>query len=233
MLRLSTLIFLLLISINGHAQIIKRYKRYPAPAIVLVKLPTYANRLHTYEKAKNVKYAEQLKKDAANIQRLMIADFNNNFGFCDYYFFYDTVNNAIAERHFAGNLYDKDMNLVTSSPIADDDTTYQIVHYGYYVSELTEVTSNPRKLKSKENTYFTGTSKQRLIVLNYKFGRLPDPLPNGTFYSKSPTLYPSKSKKKRIRVASYTSPKLDLYYTPLVANLNYEMERYYNEHRLN
>ncbi len=233
MLRLSTFILLLAVAVTGNAQIIKTYKRYPAPGIILVKLPTYTNRLQVYQKANNVKYANQLKKDVSNIQRLMIADFKANFSFCDYYFFYDTTNDAIANRHFAGNLYDKDMKLVTSSPIAEDDTSYQIVHYGYYVSELTEVTSNPRKLKSREDTYYSGTSRQRLVVLNYKFGRLPDPLPNGTFYSKSPSIYPSRAKKKRVIIGSYTSPKLDLSYQPLVANLSYEMDRYYNQHRLN
>lgn len=232
--RLITIAFLLLLSISGYSQIIKRYKRYPAPQIILVKLPTYATRLQTYEKAKNVKSAEQLKTDARNIQALMVADFKQNFTYCDYYFYYDTLSDAIADRKFAGNLYDKDMKLVPVSPIAEDDTTYQLVHYGYYVSEFSEVTSNPKKLKSREDTYYTGTERLRLVVLNYKFGRLPDPLPNGTYYSSSPTFYPNKKKKKNVKnITAYKSKKFDLYYSPLANNLSYEMDRYYNQHRLN
>ncbi len=233
MLRLSTFIFLLLLTLTGNAQIIKWYKSYPAPNIVLVKLPTYTNRLHIYEKAKNVKAAEQIKKDAVNMQRVMIADFKNNFSYCDYYYFYDTASEAISAGHFEGNLYDKDLKQVTSSPIAAGDTTYQLIQFGYYISESSEVTSNPRNVKSRENTYYTGSGRQRLIVLNYKFGRLPDPLPNGTIYSRSPSITPRQKKNKRIKTAQYSSKKFDIYYTPSASVLSSDMDRYYKQRKVN
>lgn len=234
MLRLSTLVILLLWTNIGYSQIFKTYKPYPTPSVIMIKLPTYSKRIKVYENAKNLKSAEQLKKDAKNIQTLLIADFKNHFTFCDFYFYYDTVSEAIAERKFVGNLFDKDMKPITTSPVAEDDTTYQLVHYGYYVSEQTEVTSNPKKLKSREDTYYTGTGRLRLVALNYKFGRLPDPVPNGTYYSPSPTFYPNKRKKNRVKNATvYKSKKFDLYYGPAANNLSYEMDRYYRQHRVN
>lgn len=236
MLRLLILITLLVHSLNGFSQIFKRYNPYPEPGIILVKLPTYTKRLRAYEQANNTTYATQIKKDANAIQQLMIADFKNYFSYCNYYFFYDTASEAIGSGKFDGNLFDKDMKQLTTSPIKAGDTTYQIVHFGYYVSEQTEVTSNPNNNAGRENTYYTGLNSQRLVVMNYKFGRLPDPLPNGTMYYKPPTLNLFSSgwgkKKKYPKSAYYTSKKLDLYYYPSAYYLSKQMDRYYRQHRV-
>lgn len=234
MLKFLILTILVFQNLGVNAQAIKRYLPYPTPSVILIKLSTHTNRLKAYEKAKNTTYANQLKKDVNNIQQLMIADFKNNFTYCDYYFFYDTLSDAIVSGKFEGNLFDRDMNRINTSPIKEGDTTYQIVHFGYYVSEQTEVTSNPENKNSRENTYYTGLKSQRLVVMNHKFGRLPDPVPNGTMYYRPISLfYRGKDKKKKYpKSAYYTSKKLDLYYYPSALWLSKHMDRYYRQHRV-
>jgi len=206
---------------TAFAQVFVTYKEYPKPSAILVKLPTYSKRAAIYEKAKNYKSEKQIKADAAGMQREFIKDFNTNFTFCKYYFYYDTMQQAISDKQFAGNLYDKNLNIITTSPIAQDDTTYQIAYFGYYISTF----DNPEDPQTgKENTYYTGTQLQRLILTNYKQERIPDPVPNGTNYDDR---YMDFRARQRW-INTYKSKTFDIYYTPYAKILNYHLNNYYN-----
>lgn len=206
---------------HSSAQILANYNEQPAPSAILVKLPTYSKRADMYEKAKNHKYAKQIKQDAANMQRELIEDFNTNFKYCDYYFFYDTVQDAIAQKQFAGNLYDKNLKLLTASPFKAEDTSYQIAYFGYYVSAF-DNPDNPKK--GKENTYYSGSQLQRLVLLNHQFGRIPDPAPNGTNYTDRYTFARFIYKWS----VTYKSKLFDIYYTAYAHVLSLQMDNYYN-----
>lgn len=217
---------------NLHAQVIKRYLKYPKPSLVLVKLPTYHKRILVYEKAKNYKYAKICRNDAANVQKEMVADFKENFSFCDYYFFYDTLNDAILNKQFTGVLFDKNLNPVSVSPIAPDDTNYQIIYFGNYVSEIAEVTDSKKDRPGRENTYNVGSQTKRLVLLNHNFDRIPDPAPNGTLYTRLPTFFSGNKKGKKKSKPVYKSKKFDIYYYPSAKYLSSHMDRYYNEHKV-
>lgn len=233
MLRLITILTLLFHCTVGAAQSIKAYREYPKPEVLLIRLPTYNQRYKTYLTAGYIKGAEQIIKDAAAIQSNMISDFKENFTFCEYYFFYDTMNGEILKKNFAGNLYDKNLKPVTTSPLSTEDTTYQIVYWGYYLSEQSEITPYLDKLENKEHTYYTGMKRLRLVLVNHTFGRLADPLPNGTFYSRNPMLFNIYRKKNKQPIGKkYTSPKFDLYYTESAKDLSTDLNTYYNLHRV-
>lgn len=222
--RYFTLLLVLMLSIIQHAadaQLFATYLEYPKPSVILVKLPTYSKRLAVYENAKNHKYAKQIKEDAINMQRELIEDFNSNFKFCDYYFYYDTVQSLLDNGQFAGNLYDKNMKLVTESPIKPGDTTYQIAYFGYYVSAFGN--TNKQK-KGKEDTYVTGTQSQRLVLLDYKMNRIPEPVPNGTNYDDRYTFSRFVYKWS----STYKSKLFDIYYTAYAHVLSLQLDNYYN-----
>lgn len=199
--------------------------------MVLIKLPTYNKRILVYEKAKNYKYAKICRTDAANVQKEMIADFKENFSFCDYYFFYDTLTDAILNKQFTGILFDKNLNPVTTNPIAPDDTSYQIIYFGNYVSEFSEVTDSKLAKSGRENTYNVGSQTKRLVLLNHSGNRIPDPVPNGTLYTRLPTFFSGNKKGKKKSKPVYKSKKFDIYYYPSTKYLSSHMNRYYNEYK--
>lgn len=219
---LLLVLILLIIQHTANAQMFATYREYPKPSVILVKLPTYNKRFAIYENAKNYKYAKQIKEDAANMQRELIRDFNANFNFCEYYFFYDTVQDAVNNGQLAGNLYDKDMKPVTTSPIKEGDTTYQIAYYGSYVTEFGNP-DNPKK--GKENTYYAGTQSDRLVLLNYQQNRIPDPVPNGTNYDDR---YLQFRNMRKWWYTTYKSKLFDISYTPYAQILSQHMNNYYN-----
>lgn len=206
---------------TSKAQLFNDYREYPKPSVIFVKLPTYSKRLAIYEKAKNIKYAKQLKEDAVNMQHELIEDFNTNFKFCNYYFYYDTVQSLLDNRQFVGNVYDKNMKLVNEPPVQPDDTTYQFAYFGYYV---TEFDNSEKSQKGRENTYYTGTQSQRLVLLNHKMNRIPDPVPNGTNYDDrylvARFIYKWSS--------TYKSKLFDIYYTAYAYVLDLQLNNYYN-----
>eukprot|EP00388_Colpodella_angusta_P006499 GDKJ01019173.1.p1 GENE.GDKJ01019173.1~~GDKJ01019173.1.p1 ORF type:complete len:233 (+),score=-18.41 GDKJ01019173.1:87-785(+) len=219
-----TLLLMLFVMTKSHesiAQLFASYREFPKPTVIFVRLPTYTKRAAIYENAQNYSAAKQIKEDAVNMQRELIKDFNANFKFCDYYFYYDTVQESILEKKFVGNLYDKNMKPITASPLQPDDDTYQIAYFGYYITEFGKP-DNPHK--GKEDTYYPGSQLQRLILVDHKFERIPDPVPNGTNYDDRYMGF-----RARIRLAhTYKSKKFDIYYTPYAKILSLHLNNYYN-----
>jgi hypothetical protein len=212
---LSVLFALFILHIGeAEAQIFKKRFPYTAPKTLLIKLPTYSKKIAAYQKGNNTRYANQCRKDAAGMQKAIVTDFKNNFTYCNYYFYYDTLQDAVSNKQFDGILYDKNMTLIASSPIATDDTCYQIAYFGKYLSAIAEET---------DMAYNTGSDIQRMNLISRNSTRLPDPLPNGTIHTGVKEIW----KKVVTRQYTYSSKLFDIYYIKSAEVLSDEMKKYY------
>ena len=146
------------------------------------------------------------------MRKAIIADFNENFTYCPYYFFDDTNAQRVMNKHFIGTLFDREMKLIDSKRINTDDTTYQIAYFGHYLSASDDVSSE----------YTTGSSVQRLVLVDHKFRRIPDNAPNGRL--KGEGLLPVNMSKQRV----YKSKLADVYYIRFAKEVSKSMQQYYS-----
>jgi hypothetical protein len=196
-------------------------KRIPAPSVLLVKLPTYTQKITVYRKAYNDKYANQCIMDAAAMQAEIIKDFKDNFTFCRYYFFYDTCSNLIIGKKFNGILLDTNLSPVSGEAIVQDDTSFQIAYFGNYINEAGTIENTNTAANTHNNPYFVASKKQRLVVVDRQFKNLPDPAPNGAnmHYGILFNKYPSTK--------TYKSKLFDVYYVHYAGLISSEMSSYY------
>jgi hypothetical protein len=205
------------------AQAKKDKKRIPTPSVLLVKLPTYARKIAVYRKAHNDKYANQCAIDAAAMQAEIIKDFNENFKFCQYFFFYDTCSDLILEKKLKGILYDKDLLPVYLEAINLDDTSFQIAYFGNFINEAGTIENTNTPSDTHNSPYFEATKKQRLVIVDSRFKNLPDPAPNGAnmHYGILFNKYPSTK--------TYKSKLFDVYYVRYAGLISSGMTNYYGK----
>ncbi len=156
---------------------------------------------------------EQSKKDAVGMQKAIIKDFASNFTYCNFYYYYDTMQQAITAQHFVGVLYDKNLQPVTQTPVQEGDTSYQIAYFGRYLQASVQ----------NDEAYNTGSNIQRMNIVNYQLKRLPDPLPNGSIRTGITEVW----RKVFNRDITYKSKLFDVYYIRSAENISTEMNKYY------
>ena len=98
---------------------------------VIVQLNTEQNKIRYFRKTGNNKEAESLSREAAEMQKKMISDFNDNFAYCPVYYYIDTNAELIRNKQFKDVLLYMDGIVVKESVINVIDSDYLIVRYGF------------------------------------------------------------------------------------------------------
>lgn len=221
---LLLVVLLTALTTTSNAQVFSRKvaKSEVPPQFVLVQLNTYTNRLEIYSKRKDKSDYNQVLKDGAEVRKKMIMDFQDNFTFCQYYFYIDTNASRIKNKDFSGVLLDNELQSISNASLPSPNKSYKIIVLGYNVATTEDYGSN----KSKDlysNAYSIGTQRQRLMVLNPDFTRVKHPEPNGLNNTGV-----GKSKKRKSEYA-YSSEKLEIYYKARAKQLSWAMEKFYLE----
>ena len=97
---------------------------------VLVKLASQKSRITHFENRGDFKNANNLRKDANAIMQATINDFEDNFNYCEVYYFIDTNLYKVLASKFEGVLLDRDLKPVSNPVIKNGDTKFLIVYYG-------------------------------------------------------------------------------------------------------
>lgn len=206
-----------------QGQVIKR--RYAVnettPKFVLVQLNTYSNRLKAYRKANNTAYEKLVIKDAEEVRKKMIMDFNDNFSFCDYYFYYDTNAILIMEKQFAGILFDKNLAPVPTTAIKQYDTVYRIITWSINTATAQEYNEGTNPKDIYDANYSIGTQTLRLTVLMPDYKRVKHPEPDGL------ELISAGKSKQKVSAYKYNSPRFNIYYKARAKQLSRSMEDFF------
>ncbi len=218
-------IILLAAQISAEAQVVKRKKaksnEHP-PKAILVQLFTYQRKIDYYTKLQQPNEIKLLKQDTDSMITRMVSDFNDNFYYCPVYYFIDTNAHRVIKKDLDGILLDAQLQPVKNPVISGKDDNYQIVIFGYPIQKPTD------NLKKSEygdffssNYSVTTAYKQRLVVFDDEFDKVPLPLPNG-----SNNVYGGALKKPSDHYV-YTSKKFPIYYKPYAKNLSAKMYDFY------
>ncbi|HYD20954.1 MAG TPA: hypothetical protein VEB40_05720 [Flavipsychrobacter sp.] len=97
---------------------------------VLVKLASHKSRIAYFESKGDLQNAAYLRKDANAIIQTTINDFEDNFNYCEVYYFIDTNLYKVLASKFDGVLLDRDLKPVSNPVIKNGDTKFLIVYYG-------------------------------------------------------------------------------------------------------
>ena len=208
-------------ALPAHAQFFKRKHALPyehPPEAILVQLPTETNRIAYFIKKGKSNKVQALEDASKKVISATVSDFRDNFSFCPVYFFYDSSIAEVKEHHFAGAVYDKNMQPVQNIGLSPNDTEYFIVYYG--MEAPVEEPENARK--DPYNTSYTGSAIPNLIALSHDFKKLPPSLPDKPRYNHfSTNIYVPKyyfeEKEFNIlytQLANYYSRTLEKYNTP-------------------
>jgi hypothetical protein len=208
---------------DAKAQVFKRRnaKNEQTPKFVLVQLNTYSNRIKVYEKAKNSRYATLARTDAQEMTKKMVADFNDNFKFCSFYFYYDTNATLIKERKFEGILLNEKLQPVSGNAISVSDSNYRIIVWGLNSAVAQDYNNGTNPNDPFDGNYSIGTQTHRLIVLYPDFKRVKSPEPDGL------ELVAAGKSKQKNSFYKYTSPKFNIYYKARAKQLSQAMEDFF------
>lgn len=221
----AILVILLVSSVDAKAQVFKRRnaKNEQTPKFVLVQLNTYTNRIKVYEKAKNSHYATLARTDAEEVTKKMIADFNDNFSFCSFYFYYDTNATLVKERKFEGILFNEKLQPVPGNPISSADSSYRIIVWGLNSAVAQDYNNETNPNDPFDGNYSIGTQTHRLVVLYPDFKRVKSPEPDGL------ELVAAGKSKQKNSFYKYTSPKFNIYYKARAKQLSKAMEDFFRQ----
>ncbi len=203
-------IVLLLLVIVGQRAYAADTSVVKKPVVILVQLRAESNRINALTRAKNYALAEEVKKDAAEVRRLMMLDFTLNFHRCPVYYFIDTNIDYIKNKQFAGILLDTAGNPIANPLINSSSSNYWIVYYGNHIHQ-----SRREKVVKDEDRYSYDNENPRgkgLVVLNDQFQQL-------TFFYKygfDDVFYGKKSTQKKLM---YSSKRFDIDYFPFAKML--------------
>jgi hypothetical protein len=216
-------IFLAIVFIQADAQSrrLKQIYRSRPPKAILVQLFTYPRRVAYYQKLKNFDRLRQFNNEATKTAQQIVRDFNENFNFCPVYYYYDTNAALVKERKFRNVLLDKNLKPANDIIINPKDTNYFIVMNAVLISE----DFLPGAAPQAKDAFFSASdnvlsSKQRLIVLDYKFKQLP----NSTVRTTRGSVGDGKSRK----AYKYTSNAFNLQYAGKAAVLDYNFKEFFN-----
>ncbi|MEZ5015721.1 MAG: hypothetical protein R2800_01610 [Flavipsychrobacter sp.] len=224
---LITILCLLLMS-SANAQIIKRKKAKAdekAPKAILVQLFTNQNKLAYLQERKKTDDIQLLKKDTDSILTKMVRDFNDNFYYCPVYYYIDSNIEHIRKKEFDGILLNENLQPVKNTVLENGATDFQIVIFGYPIQKSSDNLKDDEKDDFFASNYSVTTKyKQRLVVFDHNFDKLPLPLPNGSNNVYGGALkHPAES-------YLYTSKKFPLYYKPYAKSLSAKMYDFYGSY---
>ncbi|MEI8279472.1 MAG: hypothetical protein WCG87_06885 [Bacteroidota bacterium] len=181
------------------------------PKAVLIQLNSYKNQIdHLTKRGYLIKTAE-VKIDAAKVPEYTKRDFNDHFGYCPVYYFWDTCLNAIRNREFSNFLFDKDGKPAINIPITSKSRDYIIVTEGFDTkNDLDELT----RLNSKG-----------LLILNDKYEMI-HVISRAEIIFSIKAMFFREYKRKYV----YTSSKYDgIEYLPYAKQLNYYLYNTWNK----
>lgn len=226
--RYLVIILCLLLVSNADAQIFKRKKARtsePAPKAILVQLFTNQNKLNYLKERKKADDILLLKQDTDSIITSIVRDFNDNFYYCPVYYYIDSNIEHIKKKEFDGILLNEHLQPVNNAVIQNGETNFQIVIFGYPIQKSTDNLKKEERGDFFASNYAVTTNyKQRLVVFDHNFSKLPLPLPNGSnnVYG-GPLKEPAES-------YLYTSKKFPLYYKPYAKSLSAKMYDFYGRY---
>ena len=185
-------------------------KKYPA--YVLIQLRSEKNRIEALAKAHWPERLEEVKKDAREVIRYMVADFKANFHYCPVYYYIDTNLAKVKKKQFEGILLDDSLNPVANIPIRKTDHNYVIVYYGYPVMrDHHDGTAN-------DSNYInvTGQPGGRGLIIN------DDRMMQISYITKADfgTIFLDKETKRK----RYVSKHFDIEYLPVAKQLDMRLK---------
>jgi hypothetical protein len=187
------------------------------PRILLVQLRCEQTRIAALLKDRQYDAAEEVKQDAAGVQKSLIADFTHNFNYCPVYYYIDSNEELIRKKQFAGVLMNADGSAAANLPIGNGSNDYGIVYYGYYISQ-------PKSGKMvKDDSKYTAdpTVGKGLVLLNDRFEQVSYVYALG---------YSDAMSKKTSAPEKYESKHFDIGYFPLAKLLNKALNADRGEH---
>lgn len=184
------------------------------PRVILVQLSSEQNRTNALLKAKRYTDLERFKQEAEYVRNATIADFRDNFKFCQVYFYIDTNIQKVKDCQFEGVLLYSDLSPVTNLSLADSCELDAIVYYGYPQWQ----TKKGKWDTTKSNFGEAGKPYGRALVINDHQLRQIHYLYwlDGDFFN----LKFLVRKKNRKNKYMYFSRKFELEYYPLAAELD-------------
>lgn len=189
-----------------------------APKVVLVELFLGEKRLSAVGSSSE---REVMQRDLANVRSKTIQDFADNFSYCPVYFFYDTSFASIQKGEFEGRLYDANMQLVKEAPLANGDTSYFILYYGYLIVN---------NVVSPEDEPAHPAARQTLVASNHLGYPLPYPQPRTAMMGAKDG---DKSMKHQKAVYFYNSALYDIDYVPLAFQYSATLKTFYGKYPYN
>lgn len=161
---------------DTQAQVFKKRSsaRYIPPKVILIQLNTYPSKVKQFYKNGDAESFKLLKGQTDTVIQKMVADFNDNFTYCPYYFYIDTNANLVKEGKLDGILLDKNLNPIGKSPITD--TNYRITLFGVNAPPLEKYQTNTKN-DLYDASYSLGSSKPGLVLLRYNFDYVKYPEP--------------------------------------------------------
>lgn len=229
---LSVLIACLAMGMSADAQVFQRRRATEferAPNAVLVMLPTATRKLEVLDRMRDTVRGNSLRRDVAEIQRKMVADFRENFSFCPVYFFYDTASSAIRRGEFAATLQDTALQPVPSSAydaLAEGD--HIVAFFGY---RSRDVATRSRRGDMEYFEMYDGDTEamiQQLVLLDSKMEQLIRPLPR-TVANRYPGI---KTRTKRPSyVYRHYAKYFDMQYKPSAARADAVLSNFYGKQR--
>ncbi len=100
------------------------------PRAIFVQVNTATNRLKYFNEKNREKDVALLSADIANIKRVMMKDYADNFSIFPVYFFNDTDLNKVLAKNYENVFYDKNERPVSAKSLEGIDDLFCIVYYG-------------------------------------------------------------------------------------------------------
>lgn len=235
MTRISALLLTLLmlsatIQAQEHDRTKARRSEYP-PKALLVMLPTYQNRVHHFDAAKDYANLARLEKDRIGVWKSMLTDFGSYFSYCPLYFFVDTNLSRVLVRDFDGVLLDSSLHPVRQVAFSNTDTNFMIACYRYRDRQ------KDRLVLEKNGSYVlhmfdgdTEAQQERLVLHDYRMEQLQRPAPREPVMRKGmytraelSTIYPG-IRRYRLR---YRSSKFNIQYQASAGITSLVLRKYY------
>jgi hypothetical protein len=159
----------LLTASNFEAFCQRKSKQRPIPKALLIQLFTNQNKLKMYEQAHATAKIAKEQRTTAEVNELIIEDYNTDFSYCPVYYFYDTNAHLVKEHRLEGVLLGKDLQPAKNLAFPSQDTTYVIAYWGKMVPEpMPTIRANDAAINQVGNNLVSSRTHMVLMTHNYK-----------------------------------------------------------------